>query len=256
MANVDIFDTIDSLRRSDAPFCVATVVRTADVTSAKAGAKAVVAAGGEIIGHLGGACVQRAVRKAAMDALEVGDTRMIRVKPSGEVATPLDVDGVRLYKSGCPSGGTADILIEPFRSPARLVIFGDTPISVAVARHAGLLGLRVTTLEKADADEDLDLSADDFVVVASQGMDDLAALRIALESGAGYVSMVASLKKAEVLKERLAGSGIPSERLAALKAPAGLAIGGVDSHEIAVSIIAEIIQCRAVGRDRRKGSTT
>lgn len=256
MANADIFDTIESLRRSGAPFCVATVVRTADVTSAKAGAKAVVSAGGDIIGHLGGACVQRAVRKAAMDALDIGDTRMIRVKPSEKVASPHDVDGVQLYKSGCPSGGTADILIEPFRSPPRLVVFGDTPISVAVAQHAGLLGLRVTALGNADAVEELDLTADDFVVVASQGVDDLAALRIALTSGAGFVSMVASFKKAEVLKERLAGSGIPPERLAGLKAPAGLAIGGVDAHEIAVSIVAEIVQRRGIARGRRQESET
>ena len=58
----DLIDLIADLRRDRKEFCVVTVVRTMDATSAKAGAKAVVTGEGEIHGHIGGACVQDAVR--------------------------------------------------------------------------------------------------------------------------------------------------------------------------------------------------
>lgn len=256
MARFDIFDTIDSLRRTGAPFCVATVMRTADATSAKAGAKAAVTEAGEIIGHLGGACVGRAVRQAAAAALREGAPRIIRVKPSDRVVTLTDPDGAELYKSGCPSGGTVDLLIEPYAHPPQLVIFGDTPISRALAAHASLAGFRVAVPSGARGTpegarrfeegeiEGLGIAARDFVVVASQGNGDLAALRAALESPAARVSMVASRRKAEALKAKLRAGGLPEARLATLKSPAGLDLGGVDPHEIALSVLAEIVTWR------------
>ncbi|MEM9813365.1 MAG: XdhC family protein, partial [Pseudomonadota bacterium] len=147
MARFDIFDTIADLRQTGAPFCVATVMRTADATSAKAGAKAAITEDGEILGHLGGACVGRAVRQAATEAIRTGEPRVIRVKPSDKVVSMTDADGAQLYKSGCPSGGTVDLLIEPYAHPARLAIFGATPIARAIAAHAGLAGFRVAVSE-------------------------------------------------------------------------------------------------------------
>ncbi|MCL5778362.1 XdhC family protein [Limibaculum sp. FT325] len=257
MSGFDIFDTIERLRRTGRPFCLATVVRTADVTSAKAGAKAAVTEGGEVLGHLGGGCVQRAVRSAAAEALASGQTRLIRVKPAEKVVTMTDADGVQLYRSGCPSGGTADILIEPYSLPPQLVIFGASPIARAITAHGLLMGYRVavtgaeaTDGARAVAPEDLArLDEGDFVVVASQGQGDLAALRAALASPARHVAMVASRVKAAALTERLAAEGMSADRIARLKSPAGLDLGGIDPHEIAVSVIAEIVRWRnAAGR--------
>ena len=263
MARFEIFDTIDRFRQEGQPFCVATIVRTADVTSAKAGAKAAITGAGEIVGHLGGSCVQRAVRQAAAEALQSGETRMIRVKPSEKVVSMQDADGVQLYKSGCPSGGTVDLLIEPYRQPPQLVIFGTTPIAQALAQHAALLGYSVAVSEDARTDARTDDGTDggprsftgtdltplaldpaDFVVVASQGQGDLAALRAAVQSRARHVSLVASKKKAATLIEKLAAEGVPRDRLAQVKSPAGLDLGGIDPHEIAVSVMAEVIRWR------------
>jgi xanthine dehydrogenase accessory factor len=240
MAAFDIFDTVARLRAEGAPFCVATVVRTADVTSAKAGAKAAVTEQGEIIGHLGGACGQRAVKAAAGEALEATTPRMIRVKPSDKVVALQDPDGVQTYKSGCPSGGTVDVLIEPYRPAQRLVIFGDTPIAQAVAAHATLAGFRVCRGDDGVGQ----IEARDVVLVASQGQGDGVALRAALESPARRVAMVASRKKAAVLCAKLIAAGMEEARVGRLKSPAGLDIGAVDPHEIALSILAEIVQWR------------
>ena len=259
MGPFDIFDTIDRQRRASRPFCVATVVRTADVTSAKAGAKAVVTEAGEILGHLGGACVRRAVVSAGQTAIETGETRLIRVKPSEKVVSLTDADGTRLFKSGCPSGGTVDVLIEPYELPPLLVVFGDTPISRALAAHAALAGYRLALPEGAEgpaeasrfADADLSalrLDPRDFVVVASQGTQDLACLRAALESPAARVSMIASRRKADALTAKLAAAGMDPARIARLKAPAGLDLHAIDPQEIALSVLAEIVRWRNTDR--------
>jgi len=260
MGKFDIFDVIDETRKTGRPFCVATVVRTADVTSAKAGSKAVITDAGDIEGHLGGACVQRAVRRAAEVALANGEPQVIRVKPSDKVLALTDEDGAQVYKSGCPSGGTVDVLIEPYALPPQLVILGNTPISRAIAAHGALAGYRVVApAEMAFADahrafEGLELGPierDDFVVVASQGAQDLAALRAALETPAKRVSMVASRRKAQALCTKLLDQGMPEPRLAALKSPAGLDLKAIDPQEIALSVLAEIILWRNTDRESK-----
>ena len=143
MPRAEIFDAINRLRAEGRPFCIATVLRTADATSAKAGAKAAVAMDGAIIGHLGGSCVAGAVRKAAAAALADGEVRHIRVKPAGKVVAMQDADGVALYKSGCPSGGTVDILVEPFRLAPLLAVLGASPVAAAIVRQGRLMGYRV-----------------------------------------------------------------------------------------------------------------
>lgn len=260
MTGFDILDRISELKDKGRPFCVATVVRTADVTSAKAGAKAAITEAGEIIGHLGGACVNRAIKTAAAEALKTGAPAMIRVKPSDKVVSMQDTDGVQLFKSGCPSGGTVDLLIEVYTPAPRLVIFGQSPIARALAAHAALMGFRIAcdaevapdnlpheTLDRASLDE-LNLGHEDFIVIASQGQNDRDALRAAVESPVRHVTMVASGKKAQALSDRLIKQGVEPELLSRVKSPAGLDLGGIDPHEIAISVLAEIIVWRNASR--------
>ncbi|MFQ5566690.1 MAG: XdhC family protein [Paracoccaceae bacterium] len=259
MAGFDIFELIAAERATGRPFAVVTVIRTADATSAKAGAKALVTASGEIVGHVGGGCVQGALRSAAAEALKSGSVATIRVKPAGEVVSAFDTDGTPLHKSGCPSGGTIDLLIEPYAPPPAVVVAGASPVAAAIGRIAHAAGYRVFHAalaedrglipEAAQTVEGFDLApfeltAQDFVVVAAQGKRDLDALRAALASPAAHVAMVASGRKARTLLDRLRAEGIAEELLARLKSPAGLDLGGIDPEEIAISVIAEIVQAR------------
>jgi xanthine dehydrogenase accessory factor len=259
MTRFDIFEMIAEQRATGQPFAVVTVVRTADATSAKAGAKALVTASGYILGHVGGGCVQGAVRGAAAQALKSGAVDTIRVKPSGEVTSAFDTDGTPLHKSGCPSGGTIELLIEPYAPPPAVVVAGASPVAAAIGRIAHVTGYRVVhaalagdhgliaeaaqTVDGFDL-APLDLTPQDFIVIAAQGKRDLDALRAALLSPATYVAMVASSRKARTLLDRLRAEGIDEARLSRLKSPAGLDLGGVDPEEIAVSVIAEIVQTR------------
>jgi len=266
MARFDIFERIAEQRATGRPFAIVTVVRTADATSAKAGAKALVTARGEILGHVGGACVQRALKAAAAEALGSGAVATIRVKPAGEVVSAFDVDGTPLHKSGCPSGGTVDLLIEPYAPPPWVVVAGASPVAAAIARVARVTGYRICHAALAEDHglvpeaarvldgfdlTPLDLGEQDFVVIAAQGKRDLDALRAALLSPAVHVAMVASRRKAHTLVEKLRAEGMDAARLDRLKSPAGLDLGGVDPEEIAVSVVAEIVQVRS--RRARQG---
>jgi xanthine dehydrogenase accessory factor len=83
-----------------------------------------------------------------------------------------------------------------------------------------------------------------YVVVSTQGRGDEAALLAALAIDSAYVAFVGSRKKAEALKAALSQRGVSAERLAKLKAPAGLDLGAITPDEIAISILAEIVAVR------------
>ena len=253
----EILDLIERLRAEGMDFCVATVVRTANLTSAKAGAKAVVTKDGKIYGFVGGSCVTGAVRKAALEAMRARRPEMIRVRPKEEVAAEVDADNAPLYKSGCPSGGTVEIFMEPMGLARKLVVCGTSPAAqalVAIAMATGFAVIQAGVTDERDRIDGADgflegfelgdaaLQPGDSVVVATQGKRDRDALRGALASPAAYVSMIGSYRKIATLKSALAGEGaLPADRLAALKGPAGFDIGAVGPEEIALSIAAEIV---------------
>src|SRR5262249_39268336 len=87
-------------------------------------------------------------------------------------------------------------------------------------------------------------AAPPMVVVATMGQRDEEALLAALAMEAGYIGLVASRRRFEQIKETLALRGVSAESMARIKNPAGLAIGAESPEEVAVSIIAEIVQRR------------
>ncbi|MGI9384444.1 MAG: XdhC family protein, partial [Methyloligellaceae bacterium] len=220
--------------------------------------KAIVTTDGELHGFVGGGCVQAAVRRAAQEAMAEGQPRLIRVKPKDDVVESVDADGVELHKSSCPSGGTVELFLEPMRQDMHLVVCGASPVAAVLAKLARSMGFHTVSaalpgdrgkVETADDQFDgfdlssLEISVRDAVVVATQGKRDREALKAALLSPAGYVGMVGSRTKIATLLEQL-GSEIPSTRKAVLHGPAGLDIGAIDPEEIALSILAEIVQER------------
>lgn len=255
----EILNQIADLRERGEEFCVVTVVRTADATSAKAGAKAVVTGDGVISGFIGGSCVQGAVRQAADEVLRSREPKLIRVKPKDTVAGPVDADGVELHSSACPSGGTVELFVEPMLQAPRLMVFGASPVGAALVGLARAMGYRtLVACPAADhgnmpgADSyldgfeltDADVSPGDALVVATQGRGDRPALKAAANSSASYVAFVGSRRKAEKLKQDLSARGCDDDLVSRVKAPAGLDIGAIEPEEIALSIMGEVIQVR------------
>jgi xanthine dehydrogenase accessory factor len=234
------------LRADRAPYALATVVRTWDATSAKPGSKAVVSAEGEILeGWVGGGCARGAIGRAAKKAIERNEPVLVALRPDDRLAAegvePCEVrDGMIYERNGCASKGSLDIYVEPFVPSPDLVVLGDGPVARALATLARSFDFRVGA--------DLPATPRDlFVVVATQGKGDAAALERALSSGARFTAFVGSARKAATLKEKLSQKGADADALARLTAPAGLPIGAATAEEIALSILAQIVQVRRTG---------
>ena len=271
--STDILEIIASRKSAGEPFALATVVRTVSATAAKAGAKAVILPDGSISeGWIGGGCARAAVLKAAKDALADGQSRLVSVQPPDAldeqgVKAGAEQEGVRFAKNMCPSQGTMDIFVEPVLPRPQVVICGSSPVAVAVADFAKRAGFAVTVCAPAaeqagfnEADRRIEgyaLPVEEggarYVVVSTQGRGDEAALLAALAVDVDYVAFVGSRKKAEALKATLAERGISAERLAKLKAPAGLDLGAITPDEIAISIVAEIVSKRRSKVSRHAG---
>ena len=260
----DILEIIATRKSAGEPFALATVVRTVAATAAKAGAKAVILPDGTISeGWIGGGCARAAVLKAARDALADGRSRLVSVQPPDALdqqglEAGVEDGGVRFAKNMCPSQGSMDIFVEPVLPRPQVVICGASPVAIAVAELARRTGFSVTVCAPAaeqsafaEADRRIDgyaLPVEEvgarYVVVSTQGRGDEAALLAALAVDAEYVAFVGSRKKAEALRATLRERGVALERLAKLKAPAGLDLGAITPDEIAISILAEIVGAR------------
>jgi xanthine dehydrogenase accessory factor len=245
-------------------FATAIVVRAEKPTSGKPGDKAIITAEGEMFGWIGGSCAQPTIIKEARKAIESGSSRFIRLSPNPE-QQPFK-EGVYDLPMTCFSGGVLEIYVEPQLPTPRLLIVGTLPIAQALARLGKLMNYQVIVLDldkgekSADADEIITdfeqiparITPLTYVVVASHGNYDEPALEYALQSAAAYVALVASPKRARLVLDFLKGQGLTENHLAKLKYPAGLDIRARENDEIALSIMAEIVQKR---RERQHSST-
>jgi xanthine dehydrogenase accessory factor len=259
---LELYDQIHNLRRSGASFAVATVVRVEKPISAKPGDKAVIQSDGTLLGWVGGGCSQDIVVREAKKAIRDGEPRFLRLVGSGTAlgAGPAPFsDGIIQYPITCHSGGTMDVYLEPVLPRPQLILFGNSPVAVTLAHFARVMNYEVAVLDPAATREQfpgaellsnelrLDAAAVGpvaFAVVATQGHDDEAALEAAVRSGVPYVAFVASRKKFASRVEFLRERGLSEEQIARIKAPAGLDLGALTPDEIAVSILAEIVQVR------------
>jgi len=254
----ELLERAAALNRAGIAFARATVVRAEKPTSAKPGANALITGDGVLTGWVGGSCTEHSVISQALAALRDGQPRLVRLCPPETLGTAPQ-EGVVELALTCASGGTLDIYIEPHLPRPHLVAVGHLPVALALAQLGQALGYEVSVLGP-DATPDhfpgvaqvfasldftqLTITPQTYIVVASHGNYDEAGLEGALLSAAPYVALVASRKRAETVVEYLRESGIPPDRLARLKYPAGLNIGAVTPEEIAVSILAEIVQVR------------
>jgi xanthine dehydrogenase accessory factor len=249
--------SFSQLADSNSNRVLATVIQAVSPTSGKPGDKALVDINGIIEGWIGGGCAQPAVIEAAEKALISGKPSIIRVGPKGEWQT---LDGVVDFASGCLSGGTLVIFIEPLLRAPKLFILGNSPVAMSLHEQATLLDFSVVIASpelnidelsaKISAQADFSNLDADFIVIATQGRNDRSALNAALASNAGYISMVSSAKKLSGLKSILARDGSNDEQLDRIKGPAGIDIGAETPAEIALSVLADIVRARRAGTVR------
>lgn len=159
------------------------------------------------------------------------------------------------------------VFAERFGAAPRLVVCGGGHVGASVVRLARLLGLPVCALEdRPDFADDLrDAGAEEvlcapfseslakisggaecyFVVVTRAHNCDLECLTAILQKPAAYVGMMGSRGRTALVRRQLTEAGLDPARVEALHAPIGLAIGAKTAEEIALSILAEIVQIKS-----------
>ncbi len=228
---VTIADRIRQLLGERKPFVHATVVRAQQPTSAQPGDEAILLADGTIEGFVGGQCAQNSVRKAALGALQAGESVLLRVLPDGDIHFP-DAPGACVVVNPCLSGGALEIFLAP-QIPAPLIrICGSTPIAEALAGVCAVLGYQV------GRDDDGGFDGATAVVIATHGGAEAETIRAALDAGVGYVGLVASRVRGAAVLDELS---LSDSQRARVHTPVGLPIGAKTPGEIAVSIAAEVI---------------
>jgi xanthine dehydrogenase accessory factor len=258
---VDLLDLERELRDRGEPFVVATVVWRRAPSSGQVGARAVITPEGGIRGWVAGACAEPTVIAEALRALEDGAPRLVFLGSPEELEEHRR-SGVVVVPIQCGSEGALEVYVEPVLPKPNVVVIGRSPAAEALARLANALGWRSTLIDDGGEASrhpamgtvftSLDLEAagvDDssFVIVATQGHYDEDALERTLATPARYIGLVASRKRADTVLAYLRERGVLEDQIARIEAPAGLDLGHVPSEEIAVAILAELVQLRAKG---------
>lgn len=221
---------------------LATVVAYKSPQSAKPGSKAIIKADGEMIGWIGGGCVQPIVLREAKQALQTGKPKLLTISPDDPRD---DWKGVGSYRMTCEGGGSLEIYLEPFLPKPQLLIVGGSPVAQTLADLGQMLDFKVIVPDPSDLSLVRDqIDEHTFVVVATMGNGDEEGLLAVIGTRPRYLGLVASEKKSQALFEYARETGASDEDIAVFKCPAGVALGGETLAEIALSVAAELVQVR------------
>ena len=146
----------------------------------------------------------------------------------------------------CLSGGMIEVFLEPVVPAPRVLVEGDMPISHALLRLGGELGLDMVGVVGGEFEP---RPGDLALVVAGHGREELPALQGRARGGVPYVGLVASRRRGQGVLGELRGDGVAQELLDRIDTPAGLDIGARTPEEIALSILARIVEVRRAPRD-------
>lgn len=234
------------LSRAGESFALATVVWRQGPSSGQHGSRAIVTASGEVHGWIGGACAEPVLIREALDVIESGEPKLIWLGLSEELERMHVPNGVITVPISCQSDGSLQIYIEPAQNTPHLVIVGRSPMAVTLAEMARLLDWRVDAIDGPDFTTS-SATPQSTIVVATQGHGDEDVVQTALAIGPAYLGVVASARRGEALRGFLKDHGVTDEALDRLRIPVGLDLGRTTHREVAVSVLAELVQLRASG---------
>jgi xanthine dehydrogenase accessory factor len=245
MHSFDVLEEAGELTRRGQPFALATVVWRQAPSSGQQGSRAIITAAGDLHGWIGGACAEPVVIREARQVITEGVPRLLLLGTRDQFGAAVP-DGMTVVPIACQSEGALEVYIEPVLPAPHLVIVGRSPMVETLADLSRALGWRTTVVDRgafsaADADES------SMVVVATQGHGDEEAVEQAVAAGPAYLGLVGSAKRGAGVLGYLADRGVPQDQLDRVRVPAGLDLGRTTHREIAVAILAELVQLRASG---------
>jgi xanthine dehydrogenase accessory factor len=225
---------------------LATVVWRQRPSSGQVGSRAIITGSGEVHGWIGGACAEPSVINQARQVIAEGSPRLLLLGSTDKFGDAIP-DGMTAVPISCQSEGALEVYIEPVQPVPHLVVVGRSPMAHALADLARWIGW------KADLFDWTEFTADNahersMVVVATQGHGDEEAVEQAVAARPAYLGLVGSRKRGASVLGYLAERGIAKNQLDRVRVPAGLDLGRTTHVEIAVAILAELVQLRSAGK--------
>jgi len=252
----NIYQKMAELMREQETFAVATVVNYRGSVPRQI-AKMIITKDQKTYGTIGGGCVEGQVVEEAILMLKQGAT--------GVVLKSYDLVEEEFGGVGMNCGGKIDVSIEIAEPNPRLIIIGSGHLSSAIAKLAQLLGFEIIVIDPLATKDrfpesalvvpdfpetnlpNMHVSSNTNIVIVTRHKDDLPALRAALKTKAAYIGLIGSRRRVFQAFRILLHEGITQQQLSRVNAPVGLEIGAETPEEIAVSIMAEIVQHRRLG---------
>jgi xanthine dehydrogenase accessory factor len=245
----DLVQQAAELARRGEACALATVVWRQGPSSGQLGARAIITASGEVRGWIGGACAEPAVIREARAVIETGTARLLLLgspEQFGYVGDQELPEGMAVIPIACQSRGALEVYVEPVLPAPHLVVVGSSPMASTLTDLARALGWQAELVGGADFTV-AGLTERSLVVVATQGHDDEAVLERALAARPAYLGLVGSARRGAAVLGYLAERGAECESLQRVHFPAGLDLGHTTHREIAVAVLAELVQLRASG---------
>lgn len=184
----------------------------------------------------------------------------------------------KAFELGIPyvyTNNNTSTVVEPFFPEERLIVLGGGHVALPVVEFAAKIGFSVVVVDDRlsfanterfpwakevicdsfeHALDNLKLKESDYVVIITRGhrYDATCLKQICSGSEPSYVGMIGSKRRTAIVKETLVEEGIDRERLNRVHTPIGLSIGAITPEEIAISIMAELIAHKRIGKAEKK----
>jgi xanthine dehydrogenase accessory factor len=245
MEGLGVLEEMGELTRRGETFALATVVWRQGPSSSQSGSRAIITAEGELHGWIGGACAEPVVIREAQRVMAAGTAKLLLLGTPEQFGAAVP-DGMTVVPISCQSEGAIEVYIEPVLPAPHLVIVGVSPMAHTLASLARALGWRTELVSGPDF---ATAGADgrSMIVVATQGHDDEDVLERAVAARPAYLGLVGSRRRGAGVLGYLAERGVPQDQLDRVRVPAGLDLGSTTHQEIAVAVLAELVQLRASG---------
>jgi xanthine dehydrogenase accessory factor len=260
-----VFEEIARIRAEGEKGAIATVISSRIPPEMKDKSKLVLRADGTMVGGIGdGGFVEDHVRQTAADVMREDYLTILQFEVGDEEA----------QRWGLAPGELLNVFVEPIIAIPTLYLFGGGHVSLQIAKIAKMVGFKLVVIDDRPtfankerfpmADETLvdDLTTvfdrlriDDqsYIVAVTRGhQHDEPVIEQAIRTEARYIGMIGSKRKITRMWKKLIERGADRNRLAQVHAPIGLEIGADTPEEIAVSVVAQLVQVRRGRKDRRR----
>ena len=239
-------------------FAFATIVESSHQgTPRKTGAKMIVMKDHSIFGTIGGGVSEAAIIKLCQEAMKSNKPQLVEYHFTGKKGEPI-------------CGGSIKVFIEPFTMLSQILICGAGHIALPLSVIAKILQYSVTILDERkdfankkrfphvdaiicknyqEGIRNFQITENTKIVILTPGhTTDYICLREAIQSPAPYIGVISSAAKRKKFMHDLKKLAIPRHCFKKISMPVGIDIGAQTPEEIALAIMAEVVQQKNLGQ--------